>query len=64
MKNVTLYEWPSNQICLECKNSRMVATEITEEELSSDTSVCLVNCMSNDGVNCKKQMLKPMEDEE
>ena len=68
MKNVTLYTWPDSQCCLDCSHSvGLIDNQDGSDQIENIemASLCLINCQSNDGVNCKKRKIsKPMENEE
>lgn len=67
MKQVILYHFPTSEPCHKCAN----AVGLTDNQWASDkveniemAAICLANCHSNDGVTCKKQILRKEESDE
>ena len=50
MRNITLYEWPDSQICMDCEHGEFI---LLDSAIGSEY-ICNINCQEYDGVNCPK----------
>ena len=60
MIQVTIYEWPTSQKCMECKHREFINSDV----FCNSHYACMVNCTENDGVNCPKFESEPDEVQE
>ena len=51
MKNVTIYEWPENQICMDCNHGINIGS--FDNRISSPTYLCYKNSSKSNGITCE-----------